>query len=308
MFDLRYHVASLAAIFIALAVGIVIGVAIASGGSVDKATKSFQQSRIDELNRQLEAAQARTDRSEKQQAAVSDLMEEAYPLVMSDRLANAGCAVLFLGPINGGVRSAVEKTLTDADSGPPVRLTALELPVDSEALATAVAENPLLAAYAGEGRIADLGKALGEELVEGGPTPLWKAVENELVQEQVGASSPPVRCAVVTSNWQPEETDDQASRKRDAQTEDLIDGVLSGLDDSGIPVAAVESAGTEPSSVGVFRDSGISTVNDVDTLPGRVALALLLAGGDAGHYGTGDGAPDGVSPPVEPLPATTVAG
>ena len=38
MFDLRYHVASLAAVFIALAVGIVIGVAIASGGSVEDAT------------------------------------------------------------------------------------------------------------------------------------------------------------------------------------------------------------------------------------------------------------------------------
>ena len=56
-----------------------------------------------------------------------------------------------------------------------------------------------------------------------------------------------------------------------------------------------------------FADLGLSTVNDVDQLPGRVALALLLGGGEPGDYGVGDGATAGVSPPIEPVPATTGA-
>ena len=49
MFDLRYHVASLAAVFVALAVGIVIGVAIAGGGNLEETTQGLRQADFDDL-------------------------------------------------------------------------------------------------------------------------------------------------------------------------------------------------------------------------------------------------------------------
>ena len=61
MFDLRYHVASLAAVFIALAVGIVIGVAIAGGGNLEETTQGLRQADFDDLEQRLEDAQARVD-------------------------------------------------------------------------------------------------------------------------------------------------------------------------------------------------------------------------------------------------------
>ena len=59
MFDLRYHVASLAAVFVALAVGIVIGVAIAGGGNLEETTQGLRQADFDDLEQRLEDAQAR---------------------------------------------------------------------------------------------------------------------------------------------------------------------------------------------------------------------------------------------------------
>ena len=47
MFDLRYHLASLAAVFIALAVGILLGVAIS--GKLSAADNRFAHDRIDQL-------------------------------------------------------------------------------------------------------------------------------------------------------------------------------------------------------------------------------------------------------------------
>ena len=41
----------------------------------------------------------------------------------------------------------------------------------------------------------------------------------------------------------------------------------------------------------------------METLAGRVALALLLAGGAPGHYGVKDSASDGVAPAVDFVPA-----
>ena len=49
----------------------------------------------------------------------------------------------------------------------------------------------------------------------------------------------------------------------------------------------------------------MSSVDDVDTTVGRLALALLLAGGQPGHYGVKETATDGAVPPIEPVVTTT---
>ena len=43
MFDLRYHVASLAAVFLALVIGILVGVGLTRGGFVSKAERGALQ-------------------------------------------------------------------------------------------------------------------------------------------------------------------------------------------------------------------------------------------------------------------------
>src|SRR5205814_8700928 len=108
VFDLRYHVASLAAVFFALVIGILVGVALASHGLGNAERKKLQadlrnaQSRIDELKG---AAQA--DKAETQFATA------AYDAVMANRLHGAHVAVLFVGPVNNTILTAVEGTLTD---------------------------------------------------------------------------------------------------------------------------------------------------------------------------------------------------
>ena len=52
------------------------------------------------------------------------------------------------------------------------------------------------------------------------------------------------------------------------------------------------SALGEESQIDFYRDRGVSSIDNVDTLSGRLALAMLLAGGQPGHYGlkdSGDG-------------------
>jgi hypothetical protein len=66
----------------------------------------------------------------------------------------------------------------------------------------------------------------------------------------------------------------------------------SSITPGGRRIVGVELSGTQPSSVGRFRERGISSVDDVDRPSGKVALVLLLAGKATGAYGEKPGAAD----------------
>ena len=58
MFDLRYHVASLTAVFLALVIGILVGVGLADRGLFDQAKKSLLERRVTQLQTQLDQARS----------------------------------------------------------------------------------------------------------------------------------------------------------------------------------------------------------------------------------------------------------
>jgi hypothetical protein len=309
VFDLRYHVASLAAVFIAIAVGIVIGVAIASGGGVEKATLDAREARISDLESELDAAQQQVEDVQARNRAVAELMEDAYPALMNDRLAGKNIALLCLGPIDGCRRSDIERTMTDANASGdlPARLTALELPVDPATLAEVVSQSPDLANFGYEGGLEGLGGSLGQEFITGRDSGTWEAVDELLVEESVGSTTTPVDGVVVVRSWTPAAADaSPEEQEAAAATEQLLSGLLGAMVNAGVPVVGAEALGADPSALPFFDENHLSSVNDVETEAGRLALALLLAGAQPGNYGIGDDV-DGVTPPIEPLPAATVA-
>jgi hypothetical protein len=303
MFDLRYHVASLAAVFLALAVGIILGVALS--GKIRGAEDSLSAGRIAELEDQLNAARERGSSEQEMLQHSEDLINDAYPALMENRLVDRGYAIVFLGPVDGELRSAVEKALADAD-GTPVRLFAFELPVDPASLNDFLESKESLSEYAGDPQA--LGRALGEELMEEGDTPLLDEFSSELVEERSGTTIPAVDGAIVVHSWAPESEDSSSASTRASET--FVDGVLQGLQSASLPVVGVETSDvdTQTSAVPIFNDAGVSSVDDLDLLAGRLALALLLGGGEPGNYGVKDTASDGVVPQVDAVPVQPIGG
>jgi Copper transport outer membrane protein, MctB len=132
MFDFRYHVASLAAVFIALAVGILVGAAIS--GKLGQAEDALTKEKIQSLNDQLSLLRSQKQSVEQRGQAATQLLESAYPALMDQRLAGRGYAVLFVGPVSGDLRSSIERTLADGNAGSPVRLLAIDTPIDPKSL------------------------------------------------------------------------------------------------------------------------------------------------------------------------------
>jgi Copper transport outer membrane protein, MctB len=306
MFTWRYHVASLAAVFLALAVGVLLGVAVS--GKVSDATESLNAAERDRLGQDLQEANESLDLANRRRETAEALIESAYPALMDRRLEGRRFTVVFLGPVQGDIRTAIERTLADAGSGSPGQLIAIDMPIDAQELDDALNGDEELAAYANQDdNFTELGQALGRELFVAEETTLWSSLTRQLVEERAGTASLAVEGAVVVRSWQPPaNADDEETRA----TETLVAGLLEGLTGSGFPVVGVESLAVlgEESQIDLYRERGISSVDNVDTLAGRLALAVLLAGGQPGHYGLKDTATDGVAPPIEPVPEEASGG
>src|SRR5207249_3509003 len=196
MFDLRYHVASLAAVFLALIIGILVGVGLSDRGLFDTAKKSLLEQRVANLQTRLDEASQRSSAAAREREAAKTFVNEAYPVLIRNRLHGKQIAVVFVGSAGGGVRSAVDRALTDAGAQ-QLRLRALKVPVEQQQLDSALASVPDAREYTGRSHLESLGKALGQELVLGGDTPLWSTLTDALVEERAGGSKQPADGVVV---------------------------------------------------------------------------------------------------------------
>lgn len=291
MFDLRYHVASLAAVFLALIIGILVGVGISDRGLVDSAKKGLLEREVASLQKRLDqAAQQSTTRGRERQAAQT-FINETYPALVHNRLRGKKIAVVFVGSVEGGVRSAVSRALDDAGAE-QLRLRALKVPIDVRQIDGTLASQPAADGLVGRSHLESLGRALGQELMLGGETPLWNLITDKLVEERTGGSKAPADGVVIVRTVAPQ---------RGGTTRFLL-GLYSGLGSAGVPAVGVEQTDAADSATAVFRQAGLSTVDDIDQPVGRLALVLLLAGQPSGQYGVKDSAGDGALPPL-PTPA-----
>jgi hypothetical protein len=60
--------------------------------------------------------------------------------------------------------------------------------------------------------------------------------------------------------------------------------MLSGITATNVPTVGVESTTTEPSSISFFQANDLSTVDDIDTTAGELALVYALLG-EEGSFG-----------------------
>src|SRR5712691_8787354 len=286
MFDLRYHVASLAAVFIALIIGILVGVGLAGSG----VTKNAELNRVKLENARLNAAAAQKNQQIRALGRTQKEFQLAYPALMANRLVGKQVAVLFIGPVDSSVLGAIEKTLQDAGAQPPVRVRAITVPINAQALDSTMFSHTAFLKYVGDDKLGVLGRALAGEFTLGGETPLWTLLSRQLVEERSGPAKQRADAVIVVRTVKPQQ--DGTAR--------FLSGLLGGLGGGGTPVVGVEQTKTQPSAVPAFSHRGLSSVDDVDQPVGRFALALLLSGAAHGQYGVKQTA-SGVLPPVEPL-------
>lgn len=291
MFDLRYHVTSLAAVFIALLIGILVGVALASHGLGNTERKSLEDD-VRRAQNRADALQAQVDTLRQNSRGNATFVDSTYNALMTDRLRGKRVAVLFVGSVDHRLQSHISNAIKDAGGRAALRQYAVQVPIDSSVIEQRLAGRPALAKYASPDQLRSLGRQLGREFVDGNDTPLWNALHNVIVQEatpRFGASKRPADAVIVVRTADPQT----------GETAPFVKGLYEGLADSGVPAAGVEQSTSDFTARRVFQQAQLSTVDDIDLDAGKLALAIVMSE-PASRADYGVNVPD-LLPPVTPV-------
>ncbi len=291
MFDLRYHVTSLAAVFIALLIGILVGVALASHGLGSSERKGLEDD-VRRAQNKIDALQTQVDSLRQSRRSAATFVDSTYNALMTDRLRGKRIAVLFVGSVDDRVQGDISAAIKDAGGRAALRMYAVQVPVDAAAIQKRLANRPALAQYAGDDQLRSLGKQLGREFVNGNDTPLWSALHNLIVQEatpRFGTSKRPADAVIVVRTADPQT----------GETAPFVKGLYEGVADAGVPVVGVAQSTSDFTARPVYQQAQLSTVDDIDLAAGKLALAIVLSE-PASRADYGVNVPD-LLPPVTPV-------
>ena len=269
MFDLRYHVTSLAAVFIALLIGILVGVALASHGLGNSERKSLEDD-VRRAQNRADALQARVNELQQSGAAAATFVNSTYNALMTDRLKGKRIAVLFVGSVDHAIEDDISNTIRDGGGRTAARMYAVQVPINAIAIDNRLSGRPALAKYSGDDQLRNLGRELGREFVTGNDTPVWNALRNLIVQEatpRFGASKRPADGVIVVRTADPQM----------GQTEPFVKGLYEGVANAGVPAVGVDRSTSDFGAKKVFQQAQLSTVDDVDLDAGKLALAIVLS-------------------------------
>jgi len=275
-YSARYHATSLIAVFLALAIGILIGAEF-GGDTLTSTRKDLEQS----LTGNLQDARRQADELSGELGRANEFSSRVYPVLVRDRLRGRRIGLIAFGDLPGDVYGAIEAALGPA-GGRLVGVGVVREPVDTNGLAGDLAKTR----FARLARDADaqtaLGVGLGRQLVRGGT--LLEPVRSHLFSRASGNFG--ALDAVIVVRDQPQ---DMGPVQR-AIAGRIESGLAQGITATHTPAVGIESSGTEPSSVSFFIGNDLSSVDDVDLVAGRLAtvFALLGAEGSFGVKGSAD--------------------
>lgn len=282
MFDFRYHALSLAAVFIALVVGLLLGVAIGDKELVSSARQDLRSS----LRADVRQADQERDEAKARLRQQEQFADAAYPILTKDQLRGRRIGLVVLGNDNAApdmVRRALQPTGADLSLVAIVRQS-----VELEALAERARGTRYAAVAVDPSLLDDLGRRAGIQMVLDGR--LVRQLRTPLMQTLSGEFGGLDGVIVMRPATKPKDRD--TAQRLTA----LQDGIARGLVQTGVKVVGVERRASDPSNVGWYRDREMSSVDNIDEQAGRAATVFVLAGAQ-GAYGRGDGA-QALLPPV----------
>lgn len=285
MMDLRYHIVSLVAVFLALSAGIVMGTAITGADRQDQVVAGLRR-QFDELTRKDDELKIENARLGQQLATWQKVGAEMRGPVLRNQLQGQRIALMVCGAeVEPAYWPELRATLEQA--GGTVGPTAF-LPDEPMTLAPDLRQRFSTlwdAGQAGPGAVRKFEAVqwLARAMQLGGYGRRVEQLAQEAGIKTEGSFSEPVSRVLVLL------APPDAERARRAARGDVPEAALADACAAiTLRLVAGEEGAAPQSLVGYLARRGVTTVDNVDTDIGQVAVVLALAGAD-GSFGTKPG-------------------
>lgn len=266
----RYHATSLIAVFLALAIGILIGAEF-GGDALTNTRRNLEHSLVGNL----QDARSKSDELGSQLGRSNEFAERVYPVLTRGRLQGKRIAIVALGGLPSDDTTAVEDAL-----GPTgaklVGVGVVREPVDLNGLAGDLSKTRFADLKRNPDTLTALGTGLGRQLVIGGTLP--EVVRGHLFSRASGSFGG--LDGVIVIRNQPQDLG--PVQKATAGT--FESGLMSGITGTRTPAVGIETSTVEPSSISFFQGNDLSSVDDVEMPAGKLALVFGMLGAE-GSFG-----------------------
>jgi hypothetical protein len=274
VFDFRYHALSLVAVFVALAVGLLLGVAIGDKGLVSGAENDLRSSlRGDVVRARAEADDAQKALSDRESIEAKDF----YPIMVGDRLAGTRIGLIAFGSVPNDYVDDVRDAL-DPTGGRLVSVSVIREPPDLKALGDAAKGTRFEKVDKKPALLGRLGRRLGQQFRDGGK--LLAKTRPALLSRGRSSGTLDGLEGVVLVHTRSDPEDAGDAKRADA----FESGMVKGLVGQGVRVVGVETTDQDPSSVSWMQKEGLTSVDDIDRVEGRTAMVYALTG-EEGTFG-----------------------
>jgi hypothetical protein len=279
---------SLVAVFLALGIGILLGVAIGENGIVSNASKDLERSlrgdlnRVRSENRDLERNLSQREQYEK----------ESYPALVKDLLPGWRVGIVAMGKLGssytGQTTDAVEPAGAKLDS-----VAVISSPLPLARLSSELEGTRLARLDRSDDALQRFGRRIGRQLVNGGD--LIQRVRHGLFSSSRGQFRG-LDGIVYVRDRDGLKGDQKAAQDR------FESALISAIRGTDAGIVGVETTGTDNSQVGFMGGHSIASVDDLDLTAGKTALVYALLGAK-GKFGV-KGSAEALLPPVPAAAAT----
>jgi hypothetical protein len=278
--DYRYHIGSFVAIFVALLLGILIGIGLAPNPEeLDRKVGELKQLyRETQTAKEAELASLGQEKSEYETVA-----KEAVSGVIRDRLAGRRVAIVLdhdfgRDPLPDVLRGLMKQAGATLASTTTVTREFVSLP---KPVQQRVTEQLALYPAPGVHYRSLIAEALARALAQGRREVVLELQSAGLVKSSADSDyGPPVDTVLLVGG---------AQSSAEASPERIDLPLIAELTRLRVRVVGCESSRAASSSTPLYKSKGIPTVDNADTLAGRMAIVLALAGAD-GHFGVKEAA------------------
>jgi Copper transport outer membrane protein, MctB len=275
-YSARYHAASLIAVFLALAIGILIGAEF-GGDALNSTRRDLERSLVGNL----QDARSQADELNGELNRADEFADRVYPVLTGERLQGKRIAIVALGGLPSDITGFVEEAL-EPTGARLVGVGVVREPVDVNGLASDLAKTRFADLRTNPDGLTELGTGLGRQLAIGGTLP--EVVRGRLFSRASGNFGG--LDGVIVVRDQPQ---DMGPVQR-GKANQLEAALLSGINATRTRGVGVEATSSEPSSISFFQANDLASVDDVDLTAGQAAMvfAMLGAEGSFGVKGSAD--------------------